>query len=108
MRTAELIGDALDWAVAICEGVSLEEGLTDDEKCSTDWAQGGPIIERELIAIEYAVMIDGESLWTARSKKTAEPRGALGQTPLVAAMRCYIRSKLGDEVKVPEQYNGGS
>ena len=26
-----------------------------------------------------------------------------GPTPLIAAMRCYVASKLGDEVDVPEE-----
>lgn len=26
-----------------------------------------------------------------------------GPTPLIAAMRCYVASKLGDEVEVPEE-----
>jgi hypothetical protein len=25
-----------------------------------------------------------------------------GQTPLIAAMRCYVASKLGDEIEIPE------
>jgi hypothetical protein len=30
------------------------------------------------------------------------PRG-YGPTPLIAAMRCYVASKLGDEVELPEE-----
>jgi hypothetical protein len=26
-----------------------------------------------------------------------------GPTPLIAAMRCYVASKLGDEVELPEE-----
>jgi hypothetical protein len=26
----------------------------------------------------------------------------IGHTPLIAAMRCYVASKLGDEVEIPE------
>jgi hypothetical protein len=26
-----------------------------------------------------------------------------GPTPLIAAMRCYVQSKLGDEVEAPEE-----
>jgi hypothetical protein len=32
-----------------------------------------------------------------------EPCSAYGPTPLIAAMRCYVASKLGDEVDVPEE-----
>ena len=53
IKTSELTGAALDWAVAKCEGVKLKYGLTDDERYSTDWSQGGPIIEREFISLDY-------------------------------------------------------
>jgi len=26
-----------------------------------------------------------------------------GPTPLIAAMRCYVASKLGDEVEIPQE-----
>jgi hypothetical protein len=26
-----------------------------------------------------------------------------GHTPLIAAMRCYVASKLGDEVEIPDE-----
>ena len=58
MKTAELKGMALDWAVAKCEGVDDTWGkskLSPYEyykgyRYSTNWAQGGPIIERENIS----------------------------------------------------------
>lgn len=31
---------------------------------------------------------------------------AEGPTPLIAAMRCYVASKLGDEVDIPEELIG--
>ena len=31
-----------------------------------------------------------------------------GPTPLIAAMRCYVASKLGDEVEVPVELQGGA
>lgn len=53
IKVAEATGAVLDWLVAKCEGIQLEDGfrLTDDERYSTDWAQGGPIIERENITV---------------------------------------------------------
>ena len=69
---------------------------------STDWSQGGPIIERENLSVMPAA---GEG-W--RSYKThrvdwAQQCYANGPTPLVAAMRCYVASRLGDEVDIPEE-----
>jgi hypothetical protein len=109
MKTSELQGAALDWAVAKCEGyfdidmASVHEGVTDvfyfpRWQPSTDWAQGGPIIEREKINLGW-VLCDGQEFWTA-TMYLAESEGP---TPLVAAMRCYVASKMGDEVELPEE-----
>jgi hypothetical protein len=32
-----------------------------------------------------------------------EPYEGTGSTPLIAAMRCYVASKLGDEVEIPKE-----
>lgn len=63
---------------------------------STDWAQGGPIIEREEIAIDY-----DPDVWNAAMY--GEPCYLSGPTPLVAAMRCYVASKLGDGIEIPKE-----
>lgn len=67
---------------------------------STNWAHGGPIIERASIALMHAT----DKLWAAE-KWTGEPETredkfvmAYGDTPLIAAMRCYVESKFGPEV----------
>jgi hypothetical protein len=97
MRTDELTGAALDWAVAKCEGVLMRwERSTHDEapleySPSTDWAQGGPIIEREGLTITHQ-----QNQWAAQ---TDDDLFEFGPTPLIAAMRCYVASKLGDEVE---------
>jgi hypothetical protein len=73
---------------------------------SSDWADGGPIIERERIDVAY---------W---GRKTQEPWRAgigiaadsdvwdtdtamKGATPLIAAMRAYVASKFGEEIELP-------
>ena len=101
MKTSELIGDALDWAVtrANYEVNYKTVWRHFKDKCaySTDWALGGPIIEREGIELLC------ESLgfrWVAMPQKGPEWRGP---TPLVAAMRCYVAACLGDEVEIPEE-----
>jgi hypothetical protein len=50
MKTSELTGHALDWAAAECAGLSHR--LHGHIPYSTDWAQGGPIIEREGIDLQ--------------------------------------------------------
>ena len=62
---------------------------------ATDWALGGPIIEREKIRVGPYGAAD---LWIAGNAKAAD----LGPTPLIAATRCFVASRLGDEVEIPE------
>lgn len=72
-----------------------------------DWVQGGPIIEREGIAT-YVMPGGAGGLWRAEWH-SANARGApiksysAGPTPLIAAMRCLVASKFGDEVEIPEE-----
>lgn len=67
---------------------------------TTDWAQGGPIIEREQIRLDF----DVEALvWLADANQSISPWKGAGPTPLIAAMRCFVASKLGDEVDVPQE-----
>ena len=101
IKTSELTGAALDWAVAKCERFpNVDRWQSNDYpfKPSTDWSQGGPIIEREKIQTMY---VDGVGPWSAITDglHCAE----FGTTPLIAAMRCYVASKLGDEVEVPDE-----
>jgi hypothetical protein len=86
----------LDWAVAKAIG---EYKPVPVPNYSTDWAQAGPIIEREVIAISYRGKYKS---WYARTN-TYPPEYIYGPTPLIAAMRCYVASKLGDEVEVPDE-----
>ena len=103
IKTSELDGAALDWAVAKCEGLDIrrlsggEFLLADGDFWfpSTDWAQGGPIIEREGIGL----LPSGNSYY----ERDGGTYYSYGSTPLIAAMRCYVASKLGDEVEVPEE-----
>jgi hypothetical protein len=108
MKTSELTGAALDWAVAKCEGLAISDRATKwrAENCphlySTDWAQGGPIIEREGINLDNYAKNPQWSAWTPAPERKSGEAQAYGLTPLIAAMRCYVASKLGDEIDVPE------
>jgi hypothetical protein len=102
IKTSELQGAALDWAVAKAMG---EYKPTAVPNYSTDWAQGGPIIERENIEIKK-----GNPLYFPQGNEKGDYYEDLwiagkmhGPTPLIAAMRCYVASKLGDEVEVPDE-----
>lgn len=113
MKTSELTGVALDWAVA--KSMSKDCVLHDDgiTRCimytsssgayrgrwepSTNWEQGGPIIDREDISI-MRVHKHWPHPWCA---ERGERNFTNAATPLIAAMRCYVASKLGDEVAIP-------
>ena len=99
MKTNELTGAALDWAVAKCEGTLHDDGSVSDYfQPSVDWEQGGAIIESEIIGLDY----DAAEGWQARDFDTQQIT-ATGRTPLEAAMRCYVASKLGDDIDVPAE-----
>ena len=68
---------------------------------STDWSQGGPIIERE--CMDILCLAGGDDGWQADKYLPTEKVEGYGPTPLIAAMRCYVASKLGDEVEIPEE-----
>ena len=97
IKTSELTGAALDWAVAKCEG-NIYHGPA-WTKYSTNWAQGGPIIEREGICIGRTA---GGVAWDA-IHPNADDIMFRAYTPLIAAMRCYVASKLGSEVEIPQE-----
>ena len=107
IKTSELTGAALDWAVAKC----VDDGFANFVAAgwpydpSTNWEQGGPIIERKRIQITT----ERGRGWVASSPYAVEIGGyrkyifTYGLTPLIAAMRCHVTSELGDEVEVPDE-----
>ena len=135
IKTSELIGTPLNWAIAQCEnriivaelgGALLvnardENGEELDEDLgfnyiyapSANWLHAGPIMEREDISFRkyhnpdspehgtYYAMICRDSGSVVRWHKN---RASQGPTPLIAAMRCYVASKLGNTVGIPDQY----
>ena len=135
IKTSELIGPALDWAVAKSEGkyvTTIAEFTAAWDSASrnnfrhrhehlgewivlgqpgevqalpkyfTDWAQGGPIIEQEKIDLEcQRDQLWQATCWDGVNRSTIKIRS--GETPLIAAMRCYVASKLGGEVEIPEE-----
>lgn len=119
MKVSQLSGAALDWAVAKCEGFDALRYETsrvrtlhrrDDAQPrayapSTDWTQGGPIIEREKLELRPGLY--HSELWacwgqTQHGERNSQ-QGKIGPTPLIAAMRCYVASKLGDEIEIPKE-----
>jgi hypothetical protein len=96
IKTSDLTGVALDWAVGKAGGWHR------DYPYSTDWAFGGPIIEREVIMIIHPKY----DCWTGHvydKHRDDESYTLDGPTPLIAAMRCYVATKLGDTVSIPNE-----
>jgi hypothetical protein len=125
-KTSELTGPALDWAVAKAEnrlshGIGLiyliRNGVWLDHcnhQYSTNWSQGGPIITQHLAGFFKYNKLDpsepdkfGAHVIVQRSDWRGDRINIAlcldGPTPLIAAMRCYVASKLGDEVEVPKE-----
>jgi hypothetical protein len=80
----------------------------------SDWSRGGPIIERESMERGCRCGDPSRPVWASSLTTRDWSRGSRhrdavfgvwlrGPTPLIAAMRCYVASKLGDEVEVPDE-----
>lgn len=120
IKTSELTGLALDWAVCKAEGDELAARNIEYPNQakhfptispSTDWSLAGTIIEREGIEINVrnwtpspGCRLPGKYEWSARLCYVRQTDcKQFGPTPLIAAMRCYVDSKLGLEIDVPEE-----
>ena len=100
VKTADLIGPALDWAVAKADGWDFSKEyyriMVQGYCPSTDWSQGGPLIDKHN-AYHHRDQRGQITAWVEgfRSYK--------GETRLIAACRAIVAAKLGDVVQVPEE-----
>lgn len=112
IKVSEATNIQLNWLVAKCEGwdapicknptwgvptylATNDTGLYTYNP-TTNWSQGGPIIERERLIVR--------PYYTGEWECAASPSvWQSGPTPLIAAMRCFVASKLGEAVEVPEE-----
>jgi hypothetical protein len=130
VKVSEATGTVLDWMVCIAEGLTPEDlyisritknasiyrRLRDDDGkltgsymtgpdllFSRKWEAGGPIIGRE--DVEFVLAKEGghheSAKWMAVIRNSWF---GFGEEHLIAAMRCYATSKLGDTVEVPEEF----
>lgn len=127
VRTSELAGQALDWAVAKAEGMTAHvaidgniyasaacwirdrrfcaPGASEVFKPSTDWTQGGPLLDKYDIALNGG-LADGEMVIYATLRAVADNSPfatAAGPTRLIAVCRAIVAAKLGDVVQVPAE-----
>ena len=107
IKTKYLINEALDWAVTVAQGRNEQDYVYidnlygpkwDGDRHDEDWAYGGPIIAQEKINLEH----DGFQWWAHIKADEEYP----GSTPLIAAMRCFVASRLGEEVDVHDALCG--
>ena len=115
IKTKDLIGEALDYAVAQLEKANPSKSTGEpflyehrlylqDFMPSTMWSHGGPIIEREKIWwSRNDDAMSEQDVWYCLSNHQSllEQISQTGPTLLVAAMRCFVASKLGDVVEIP-------
>jgi hypothetical protein len=121
-KVSEATGHVLDWMVAkadnrevlstICQKIYVadrSDGLSWLYGPSKWWAEGGPIIEQHQLCVGYRYQCDpdycpiNEAATSCWARTTSGGYLKYGPTPLVAAMRCFVASRLGDEVDVPEE-----
>ena len=99
-KTSELTGERLNQAVAVANG-EIAGVVSYADYCGM-WEYGGPIIENEKITVFH------DAWWEAVMKAEVScSHGSAyldmdfcskGDTALIAAMRCFVISKLGAEV----------
>jgi Protein of unknown function (DUF2591) len=125
VKTGDLEGAALEWAVAIAEGWKPDiprdgqlkkewpGGVTqyivvgeNAEMCatwhryrpSTNWTHGGPLLEKHGISLTDRRKSDGN--WYA---DIHAGQCMTGSTPLEASCRAIVAAKLGDIVQIPSE-----
>ena len=112
VRVSNLVGAALDWAVAMAESVPVfvdHQGwvrkLPDDTSAwrpSWNWSQGGPLLDKHHASAHYQA-----HLADAQFRYSAGPAGSgfwcYGPTVLIAFCRSLVKAKLGDTVQVPKE-----
>ena len=112
IKTSKLVGISLDWAVTLANNMPVCPSDVFAELCligrfnySTSWAQGGPIIEhlRGNSDHQFRIESDGNNVHVLSWPSAHIYFSGYGPTLLIAALRCYVASKLGDEVEVPEE-----
>ncbi len=92
MKTSELTGAALDWAVAKALDIQKKPLDWTPFPYSTDWAHGGPIIAASWKEISAVAL-----RWVLQEEYEPDP------DILVFWMRCFVASRLGDKIEIPKE-----
>ena len=130
MKTSDLHTRALDWAVAEAKGITVfiskqgklmgadygdfnpRKGAPWWHPSGYDWAVAGRLIDDERMGVWYcdAVLagqrwvdangnVERDKCWYAEDKNGDHVQ--TGDRAVIAILRCYVASKLGDDVDIP-------
>jgi Protein of unknown function (DUF2591) len=121
VKTADLVGEALGWAVGTAEGLALfvappeygnphrvfaryQASATEHTKRFNpweDWAVGGPLIEKRMVSLHCPQSTD--DVWAGWVITDKGEFCQAGDSALIAASRAIVAAKLGDTVQVPKE-----
>jgi len=121
VKTAELAGEALGWAIGKAEGLDVflappEYGnpwrvFARYQAAATertgrynpweDWALGGPLIEQHMVSLHCPQSTD--DVWAGWVITDQGEYCQAGNYALIAASRAIVAAKIGDTVKVPKE-----
>ena len=103
VKTEDLSGDALNWAISEIEGGCISP--FGPNHYSTTWSDAGPIIERERINLMY---LPRQKTWIASLGRGEGVPAAIGHgsTLLIAGMRAYAITRHGDTIEVADDLLG--
>ena len=68
-----------------------------------NWSDAGPIIERERIELKIPEAKEFGQWMALITDASGDYIHRSGPTPLIAAMRCFVASKFGDELEILEE-----
>lgn len=106
IKTSELEGKVLNWAVRYAlDNRRPLDYVENRDNFSTCWNKGGPI--GDLARINVRLIDDNPDVWAASLgdpwRMLPSVYSVTGHSRLVAMMRCFVMSKLGEEVDAPEE-----
>jgi hypothetical protein len=110
-QTAELKGSALNWAVSTALGLVTDTHewrrvylVCDEYDYATSWTRGGAFVEQCIASGMLIESVDPEYKDLPKFKATLNRWESVfrAESVLVAVCRCYVASKLGAEVDIPQ------